>query len=93
MGATKCTNVIRQGVGLYYAKELTEILRHKRFSIIPDETTDVSSEQLGVCVMYVDEKDLTPNTLRLLFVATLKFCDLGNCVFRKCFNFANTTDF
>lgn len=63
MGATKCTNVIRQGVGLYYAKELTEILRQKRFSIIPDETTDVSTEkQLGVCVMYVDEKDLTPVT-------------------------------
>ena len=63
IAATKCTNVIRQGVGLCYAKEFTEILRHKRFSIIPDETTDVSSEkQLGVCVMYVDEKYLTPIT-------------------------------
>ena len=45
MAATKCSNVIRQCVGLYYAKELTEILRHKRFSIIPDETTVVSSEK------------------------------------------------
>ena len=63
MGATKCTNVIRQGFGLHYAKELIEILRCKRFSIIPDEMTDVSSEkQLAICVMYVDETDLLPVT-------------------------------
>ena len=63
IGATKCTNVIRQGIGLHYAQELINILRRKRFSIIPDETTDVSSEkQLAVCVMYVDETDLLPVT-------------------------------
>ncbi len=63
IGATKCTNVIRQGIGLHYAQELIDILRCKRFSIIPDETTDVSSEkQLAVCVMYVDETDLLPVT-------------------------------
>ena len=27
LGSTKCTNIIRQGVGLFYAKELVEILR------------------------------------------------------------------
>ena len=60
LGATKCTNIIRQGVGLFYAKELVEILRQKRFSIIPDETTDVSTaKQLAMCVMYVDD-DLKP---------------------------------
>ena len=60
MGATKCTNVIRQGIGLHYAKELIDILRGKRFSTIPDETTDVSSEkQLAICAMYVDETDLS----------------------------------
>ena len=63
MGATKCTNVIRQGIGLHYVKELIDILRCKRFSIIPDETTDVSSEkQLAICVMYVDETDLSAVT-------------------------------
>ena len=60
MGATECTNVIRLGIGLHYAKELIDILRGKRFSIIPDETTDVSSEkQLAICAMYVDEMDLS----------------------------------
>ena len=60
MGATKCTNVIHQGIGLHYAKELIDILRGKRFSTIPDETTDVSSEkQLAICAMYVDETDLS----------------------------------
>ncbi|CAB4034933.1 zinc finger MYM-type 1-like [Paramuricea clavata] len=63
IGATKCTNVIRQGIGLHYAQELIDILRRMRYSIIPDETTDVSSEkQLAVCVMYVDETDLLPVT-------------------------------
>ena len=55
LGATKCTNIVRQGVGLLHAKELVEILRQKKFSIIPDETTDVSTaKQLAMCVMYVD---------------------------------------
>ncbi len=55
--------MIRQGIGLHYAQELIDILHRKRFSIIPDETTDVSSEkQLAVCVMYVDETDLLPVT-------------------------------
>lgn len=60
LGTTKCTNIIRQGIGLHYAKDLIEILREKRFSIIPDETTDVSTaKQLAMCVMYVDD-DLKP---------------------------------
>ena len=60
LGATKCTNIVRQGVGLFHAKELVEILRQKKFSIIPDETTDVSTaKQLAMCVMYVDD-DLKP---------------------------------
>ncbi len=60
LGATKCTNIVRQGVGLFHAKELVEILRQKKFSIIPDETTDVSTaKQLAMCVMYVND-DLKP---------------------------------
>ena len=60
LGATKCTNIVHQGVGLFHAKELVEILRKKQFSIIPDETTDVSTaKQLAMCVMYVDD-DVNP---------------------------------
>ena len=41
-------------------KELVEILCKKQFSIIPDETTNVSTaKQLPMCVMYVDD-DLNP---------------------------------
>ena len=32
-------------------------------------------------------------TLRLLFIAILKFYDLGNCVFCECFNFASLQRF
>jgi hypothetical protein len=58
LSATRCTNVIRQCVELYFQKELVEILRKSYFSIIPDETTDVSTEkQLGICVVYFDESN------------------------------------
>ena len=40
---------------------------------------DILSMSITACFHY---------TLRLLFIATLKFCDLANCVFRVCFNFA-----
>ena len=55
--------IIRQGLGLYFTKDLVEILRASYFSIIPDETTDVSTEkQLGICVAYFNEKTMEPVT-------------------------------
>ena len=39
MAATKSTNIIRQGTGLYLAQDLVQTLRSSKFSIIPDETT------------------------------------------------------
>lgn len=55
MSATKCTNIIRQRLGFSFSKELIDRLKVTKFSIIPDETTDVSSDkQLAVCVVYFD---------------------------------------
>ena len=55
MSAIKCTNVVRQGLGLYFSRDLINRLRETKFSIIPDETTDVSTEkQLAICVSYFD---------------------------------------
>lgn len=55
MSATKCTNVVRQGLGLYFSRDLVTRLKETKFSIIPDETTDVSTEkQLAICVSYFD---------------------------------------
>lgn len=55
MSATKYTNIIRQGLGYKYSKSLIDTLKTTLFSIIPDETTDVSSEkQLALCVVYFD---------------------------------------
>ena len=46
-----------------YSKELVQILRDTYFSIIPDETTDVSTEkQSGICVMCFDEPTVQPVT-------------------------------
>ena len=49
---------------MYFTKDLVEILRASYFSIvIPDETTDVSTEkQLGICVAYFNEKTMEPVT-------------------------------
>lgn len=55
MSDTKCTNIIRQGLGFRFSKQLVDRLKVTKFSIIPDETTDVSSDkQLAVCVVYSD---------------------------------------
>lgn len=55
MCATKCTNIIRQGLRFRFSEELIDRLKVTKFSIIPDETTDVSSDkQLAVCVVYFD---------------------------------------
>lgn len=55
MSSTKCTNIIRQGLGFHFSKDLVDKLKVTKFSVIPDESTDVSSEkQLAICVMYYD---------------------------------------
>ena len=62
LSTTRCTNILQQGLGLYFSKELVQILRDTYFSN-PDETTDVSTEkQLGICVMYFDEPTVQPVT-------------------------------
>lgn len=59
MSATKCSNIMRQGSGLYFAKELLTVLRETKFCIIPDETTDVVTEkQLGIVVRYFDNEKM-----------------------------------
>lgn len=55
MAATKCTNIIREGLVLNFSRALADRLKDTKFSIIPDKTTDVSSEkQLAKCVVYID---------------------------------------
>ena len=55
LGATKCTNIVRQSLGLYFCKDLVDLLKNTKFSVIPNETTDVScTKQLAMCVVYFD---------------------------------------
>ena len=61
--ATKCTNIIRQGTGLYFATELIKKLKVAKFSVIIDETTDVATEkQLGIVVIFCDNDSLNIKT-------------------------------
>lgn len=51
----KATNIMRQGLGFYISQLLIDHLKKTKFSSIPDETTDVSTEkQLAICVFYFD---------------------------------------
>ena len=55
MSKVKCANVLRQGLGLYFSRDLICWLKETKFSIIPDETTDVITEkQLAISVSYFD---------------------------------------
>ena len=45
-----------QGLGLYFCKDLVDLLKNTKFSVISDETTDVScTKQLAMCVVYFDD--------------------------------------
>ena len=53
LGATKCTNIVRHGLGLYFCKDLVDILKNTKFSVIPDKTTDFSrTKQLAKCCQF-----------------------------------------
>ena len=83
LSTTRCTNILRQGLGLYFSKELVQILRDTFFSIIPDETTDVSTEkQLGIRVVYFDEVAVQPVTrvFDMVEVETATAVDLYNAI-------------
>jgi len=59
LNATKCTNITKQGTGLYFASMLTNKLQKNKFGLILDETTDVAPEkQLGIVVVYCDAENL-----------------------------------
>ena len=50
LAATKCTNIVREGLGLFFCKDFVDILNTK-FSVIPDEITDVSYTNSWQCVL------------------------------------------
>lgn len=63
LGKQKATNIIRQGMWLHFNKLLVHELDSKFFSIIIDETTDVSvKKQLAILVTYFDLKSFEMKT-------------------------------
>ena len=73
LNATKCTNIIRQGTGLYFISMLTKKLQKTKFSLILDETTNVATEkQLGIVVVWCDAENLN---LITQFLDLVPVCD------------------
>ncbi len=63
MGDTNCSNVLRQGIGVYFPKGLVKKLRNTKFSLIPDETTNIFIEkQLGI-VAYFNYENMNTNSV------------------------------
>lgn len=58
LGKQKATNVIRQVLGFYAIKEYVAKLKANKFSLIIDETTDLSTtSQLAIIGTFFDEKN------------------------------------
>ena len=91
MCATKCTNVMRQGFGYKFSRDLVDHLKYTKFSIILDETTDVGSEkQLAICVVYFDQDTFEVVTAFLDMVIVQK-CDAKTLysAIKQCFQEKN----
>ena len=59
-------------------RQFVQILRDTYFSIIPDETTDVSTgKQFGICVVYFNEKTVRPVTRFFNMVAVEQLTAAG----------------
>lgn len=57
MGRTKTTNIITKVLGRNQFENIINILKKKKFSVLVDESTDISSvKTICVCVRYFDEK-------------------------------------
>ena len=60
---TKCTRLLTNVVAPALREELSEKLRHKKFSVLVDESTDVSSDKhMAVVIWYFNEQRNTIST-------------------------------
>ena len=66
LGKQKATNVIRQVIGFDYLHEAISALQSRKFSLIIDETTDMSTvKQLAVLATYFDRQSFETKCLLL----------------------------
>lgn len=57
MHCTKCTEVIKNVLAPHFVEELIKDIRQQKYSIIIDESTDIStSKQLGIVIRYFSRK-------------------------------------
>lgn len=93
LGRTKMTNIIKNVIAEEKSEVLTGILRNQYFSILIDESTDISVNKL-LCVLtkYVD-KNSVKSVTRLLELITIdgKNCDSDHLysAFKSCLNKKN----
>lgn len=80
-GRTKCTQIIKNVTGVSGFEILLQHLRREKFSIIVDESTDMSSvKHLVIIARYFDGKSVTDQFLGLIPVADAKARSLHSCL-------------
>lgn len=87
LGRTKCTEMIKNVVGKYETNLLVKDLRDTSFSVLVDETTDISSKKsMCVLVRYVKQSKVVTQLLELvqLNAADCSAVELFN-YFKNCF--------
>lgn len=64
---TKCISIVRNVTGQHCFEELVTTLKDKKFSLLVDESTDVSSiKQLAMIVRYDDQEKIVDQFLALV---------------------------
>lgn len=77
MGRTKITEIVRNVIGQNHKKDLAKTLRTCKFSILTDESTDISSEKCScIVVRYCDEE--TGNIVSKFWELVQVYCDVEN---------------
>ncbi|XP_066585523.1 SCAN domain-containing protein 3-like [Prorops nasuta] len=83
LGRLKLTNIINNVVCPYETRRITDTLKHQKFSVLVDETSDISNEKkMTLLTRYVDNKSLCVQT-DLLQLINL---DASDCSAEKIFN-------
>jgi len=73
LGKTKCTNIVRQVLGFEFIHDTVAYLREHKFSIISDETTDITVK--AQCAVIAIRFDVDNSVLHVVFIDIVELSD------------------
>ena len=73
LGNTKCINIVRHVFGFSFLKDSVEYLRNNPFSILTDETTDISTK--NQCAIIALNFDPVEKKIRIIFLDMIEMTE------------------